>query len=57
MIQRTRDPERKAAGTIEDALQLVRSKAAALRFGTITLTLHEGRPTQVEVNERCRFVP
>jgi len=40
---------------IEEALRIIREKAASLRFGTITLTLHEGRLTQLEVNEKRRF--
>ena len=40
---------------IDEALLVVREKAASVRFGTITLTIHEGRLTQLEVTEKRRF--
>jgi hypothetical protein len=40
---------------LEEALRLIRDRAAALPFGTLTLTIHEGRVTQLEVNEKRRF--
>lgn len=40
---------------IDEAMRLVREKAASVRFGTITLTIHEGRLTQLEVSEKRRF--
>jgi hypothetical protein len=40
---------------IEEALRVVREKADSVRFGTITLTIHEGRLTQLEVTEKRRF--
>jgi hypothetical protein len=46
-----------APGPIEEALRIIREKAGSLRFGTITLTMHEGRLTQLEVNEPRRFQP
>lgn len=42
---------------IEEAIAAIREKAGAIRFGTITLTLHEGRATQLEVAEKTRFQP
>lgn len=47
--------EHRSSQTIEEALRIIREKAASLRFGTITLTMHEGRLTQLEVNEKRRF--
>jgi hypothetical protein len=41
--------------TLEEALRVIREKAGHLRFGTITLTIHEGRLTQLEVTEKRRF--
>lgn len=40
---------------LEAALKIIREKVGSLRFGTITLTMHDGRLTQLEVNERRRF--
>ena len=40
---------------IDEALLVVREKAGSVRFGTITLTIHEGRLTQLEVSEKRRF--
>jgi len=36
-------------------LDIVRLKASALRFGSIQITIHEGRVTQVESIEKTRF--
>ncbi len=44
-----------AGALIEEALDAIRDKAGAIRFGTITLTLHEGRVTQLEISEKKRF--
>jgi hypothetical protein len=41
--------------TLEEALRVIREKADQVRFGTITLTIHEGRLTQMEVTEKRRF--
>ena len=43
--------------TLEEAMRVVREKAGQVRFGTITLTMHEGRLTQMEVTEKRRFGP
>ena len=40
---------------LEEALGVIREKADSVRFGTITLTIHEGRLTQLEVTEKRRF--
>lgn len=42
------DQSAKAIQTVLDALQ-------KLRFGSIQLTVHEGRLVQVDVTERSRF--
>lgn len=51
------EAENRAPWPIEEALRIIRERAGSLRFGTITLTLHDGRLTQLEVNERRRFEP
>lgn len=37
------------------AIQTVLDALRTLRFGTIQLTIHEGRLVQVDVTERSRF--
>jgi len=41
--------------TVPEWLEIVRHKASALRFGSIQVTIHEGRVTQVESVEKTRF--
>ena len=36
-------------------LEVVKAKAAAIRFGSVQITVHEGRVTQVEAVEKTRF--
>ncbi|MEO8614465.1 MAG: YezD family protein [Luteolibacter sp.] len=43
-------------GPTTDWLEVVRQKVANLRFGSIQITVHEGRVTQVESIEKTRFV-
>lgn len=38
-------------------LEVVRRKVAALRFGSVQVTVHDGRVTQVESIEKTRFAP
>jgi hypothetical protein len=42
-------------GQIPEWLEIVHHKASALRFGSIQITIHEGRVTQVESLEKTRF--
>ncbi len=37
-------------------LEIVRKNVAALRFGSVQITVHDGRVTQVESIEKTRFV-
>ena len=39
-----------------DWLDVVRQKVAGLRFGSVQITVHDGRVTQVESIEKTRFV-
>lgn len=39
-----------------DWLEVVRKNVANLRFGSIQITVHEGRVTQIESIEKTRFV-
>ena len=40
---------------VDRALEAVREALARLRFGTIALTVHDGRVTQLDITERQRF--
>lgn len=37
-------------------IEVVRQKVANLRFGSVQITVHDGRVTQVESVEKTRFV-
>lgn len=47
---------REPGGSQNDWLELVRKKVAQLRFGSVQITVHDGRVTQVESIEKTRFV-
>lgn len=39
----------------ESWLEVVRTKVGAIRFGSVQITVHEGRVTQVEAIEKTRI--
>jgi hypothetical protein len=39
----------------ESWLELIRRKVAGMRYGSIQLTIHDGRVTQVEATEKTRM--
>jgi hypothetical protein len=41
--------------TNEPWLEVVRQKVTGIRFGSVQITVHEGRVTQVESLEKTRF--
>lgn len=43
-------------GQKADWLEIVRNNVANLRFGSVQITVHDGRVTQVESIEKTRFV-
>ena len=43
-------------GSEADWLEVVRRNVANLRYGSVQITVHEGRVTQVESVEKTRFV-
>ncbi len=43
-------------GQTNDWMEIVRKNAANLRFGSIQITVHEGRVTQIESIEKTRIV-
>lgn len=47
---------RAADGDKVDWLEVVRNNVANLKFGSVQITVHEGRVTQVESIEKTRFV-
>ena len=46
-----------AAGRLEQSLSSVREALAGLKFGNVSLTVHEGRVVQIDVTEKKRFKP
>jgi hypothetical protein len=44
-----------ALPAFDEAFAVIREKARDVRFGTITLTIHDGKLTQLEVSEKRRF--
>jgi hypothetical protein len=45
------------SGSLPVWLEVVRSKVAGIRFGSVQITVHEGRVTQVESVEKTRISP
>lgn len=43
-------------GSEAEWLEIVRKNVSALRFGSVQITVHDGRVTQVESIEKTRFV-
>jgi hypothetical protein len=39
----------------EPWIEIVRRKVGAMRFGSVLLTIHDGRVTQVEATEKTRL--
>lgn len=46
-----------AARHLEESLASVREALRSLRYGAISLTVHEGRVMQIDVTERRRLRP
>lgn len=46
-----------AARLIEESLANVREALTGLKFGNISLTIHEGRVVQIDVTEKKRLKP
>lgn len=46
-----------AARLLEESLASVREALSGLKFGTVSLTVHEGRVVQIDVTERKRLKP
>ena len=41
--------------TSEPWIEIIRRKVGAMRFGSVQLTIHDGRVTQVESTEKTRL--
>lgn len=46
-----------AARQLEQSLANVRDALVGLKFGTVLLTVHEGRVVQIDVTEKKRLKP
>jgi len=46
-----------ASDALNDSLDSIRQALEGLRFGSITVTVHEGRVVQIDVTEKRRFAP
>ncbi len=43
--------------TLDQSLASVREALLALRFGSVSITVHEGRVVQIDVTEKRRLSP
>lgn len=54
-------PEQSAAADaqhlLEESITSVREALAGLKFGNVSLTVHEGRVVQIDVTEKKRLKP
>lgn len=49
------DPD--LARGLEESLASVREALSGLRFGSVTLTIHDGRVVQIDITEKKRLRP
>lgn len=45
----------RAGADLSEHLKLVADALETVRFGVIQLTIHDGRPVQIDITERRRF--
>lgn len=50
-------PNPEAARLLEESIASVREALSGLKFGAISLTVHEGRVVQIDVTEKKRLKP
>lgn len=55
LTTRQREPDNKGKPEIDRLLASIRDALSAIKFGTINLTVHDGRLVQMDVTERQRF--
>jgi hypothetical protein len=54
----TSNPERRTnESNPPEWMEVVRQNVANLRFGSVQITVHDGRVTQIESIEKTRFIP
>jgi hypothetical protein len=51
------NPTPDALRLLEESLASVREALAGLKFGNVSLTIHEGRVVQIDVTEKRRLKP
>ncbi|MGE4430154.1 MAG: YezD family protein [Sphingobium sp.] len=49
--------DRNAVDPRDESLATIRQALEGLRFGSISITVHEGRVVQIDVTEKRRFTP
>jgi len=49
------EPAEATDAWLDEALASVRAALQPLKFGTVTLTVHEGRVVQIEITEKRRL--
>lgn len=52
----TKPTEQRTPAESGDWLEVVRRSVSGLRYGSVQITVHEGKVTQVESIEKTRFV-
>ena len=50
-------PTPEAAKLLEESIANVREALSGLKFGNVSLTVHEGRVVQIDVTEKKRLKP
>lgn len=50
-------PSHTAQETIQQVLREIEHALGEIQFGSLEITLHEGRVTQIERRERTRLIP
>jgi hypothetical protein len=53
----TQSPTPEAIRLLEESISSVREALLGLKFGQISLTVHEGRVVQIDVTEKKRLKP
>lgn len=51
----TNSPARQIVTSTDEALQTIREALGRLRYGTITLTVHDAKIVQLDITEKRRF--
>ncbi len=57
MVQHSDHPNPDALRLLEESISSVREALTGLKFGNVSLTVHEGRVVQIDVTEKKRLKP